>query len=652
MVNSFKSDSFKTHNVGNEDNPHISRSIPEGYKLRSRVTKSGTIRESLVAIASIQRRRVNKKLRYQPEPVDKIQIAPSDRAMIFNSNRENIIVEVLGDTGASANVTSKAIAIKTKRKIYDLERPIPIEYANGTKGEVSEYCNIKLSINGYTFALPCYLTEDVGDIVILGVPFFMQHQVSIDWKKSRWLIRAYQDMNTKITWTAANKDRQWARQKFETKRLYVKLIKHRDVKETLRNDPASDIFEIKINKINAIIQDHRPDREEIMGNQTLQTIEPNGTARDQNNINQLNPLIQDTVKEFADIFDAPTKLPPNREEDFKIDLVSGAEIPSSRGLRRITEAEHRVLQEMLPKLLERKQIRRSTSPYGANLLFIRKSDGTIRLCVDYRSLNAITIKNMCPLPNVAEMRHHMRGATVFSKMDLRDGYYNLRITEEDIHKTALKTRYGLFEFTVLPFGLSNAPAAFSALINRVFGDLFDIFIISYMDDIVIYSKSESEHRNHLEEIFKRLREHKLYAKLSKCEFFQSEVTFCGHSINKLGIRLTDDKVAAMQVRPKITNIKDLQAYLGMTVWFQDFVQDYAQITAPLTDLLKKDTIFTWTALHDRAVEKLIEKITNARLLRYFDPNLRTILTTDASAVAIGGWIGQYHDGILYPVLFC
>jgi hypothetical protein len=141
-------------------------------------------------------------------------------------------------------------------------------------------------------------------------------------------------------------------------------------------------------------------------------------------------------------------------------------------------------------------------------------------------------------------------------MDLRDGYYNLRISEEDIHKTAFKTRYGLFEFTVLPFGLSNAPASFSALINRVLGDLFDINVISYMDDIVIYSSNEEEHREHLKEIFKRLQEHQLFAKLSKCDFFQEEVTFCGHLISRLGIRLNEDKIAAMKVKPAILSGHD------------------------------------------------------------------------------------------------
>jgi hypothetical protein len=260
------------------------------------------------------------------------------------------------------------------------------------------------------------------------------------------------------------------------------------------------------------IQEHRTDKEEIINEPYATSIDPNGTAREPKNVNKLNKKVK-TVENYADILDVPTVLPPHRQEDFKINLEPNAKIPTSRGLRRISEAEHKILREMLPKLLVRNQIRRSTSQFGANLLFIRKSDGTIRLCTDYRSLNYITIKNMCPPPNVAEMMHHMRGAIVFSKMDLRDGYYKFRIAEEDIHKTAFKTRYGLFEFTVLPFGLSNAPASFSVLINRVIGDLFKIYIISYMDDIVIYSKTEAEHKDHLDEVFKRLREHKLYAKL-------------------------------------------------------------------------------------------------------------------------------------------
>jgi hypothetical protein len=191
----------------------------------------------------------------------------------------------------------------------------------------------------------------------------------------------------------------------------------------MRQDTAADCFHIDIKKLTVPLSDHRPDKDEICDTMLNTTIPPDGTARDESNIKKLNPLVQDTIRDYADIFDPPTLLPPNRDENFEINTIPGAKIPISRGLRRISEAEHKVLQEMLPKLLERKQIRRSKSPYGANLLFIRKGDGTIRLCIDYRSLNAITIRNMCPLPNIPEMRHNMRGAKVFSKMDLRDGYF-------------------------------------------------------------------------------------------------------------------------------------------------------------------------------------------------------------------------------------
>jgi hypothetical protein len=266
LVNSFKSESFKTHNLGNADNPHISRSIPEGYKLRSRVTKSGTIRESLVAIASIQRRRMNKKRRQQPEPVDKSQLAHPEQSMLFNTDPiDKIRLQMLGDTGASANVTSRTIAVQTKHKIYNLDRPIPIEYANGTKGEVFEYCNMKLRISGYKFTLPCYITEDVGDVVILGVPFFMIHQVSIDWRKQRWLIRPYNNLETRIVWKAINYEQQWKSRRYETKSIFIKMIKQQEVMETLAADPIAEVFKIKIDKKDsATINDHRPEKSEFM----------------------------------------------------------------------------------------------------------------------------------------------------------------------------------------------------------------------------------------------------------------------------------------------------------------------------------------------------------------------------------------------------
>ena len=157
-----------------------------------------------------------------------------------------------------------------------------------------------------------------------------------------------------------------------------------------------------------------------------------------------------------------------------------------KGLGRINERESQLLKETLERLLERKQIQVYTSPYGSRILFIKKSDGSLRLCVDYRELNASTIRNRCPIPNIGDLRDRVRGARYFTKIDFRDGYYNLRVHPDSIYKTAFRSRFGLFEFTVMPFGLTNAPAAFSAMMNRIFGDWFDIFVISYLDDLVTH----------------------------------------------------------------------------------------------------------------------------------------------------------------------
>jgi hypothetical protein len=203
----------------------------------------------------------------------------------------------------------------------------------------------------------------------------------------------------------------------------------------------------------------------------------------------------------------------------------------------------------------------------------------------------------------------------------------------------------------MPFGLTNAPAAFSAMMNRIFGDWLDIFVISYLDDLVIFSTSEKEHSKHVTMVLERLRQNKLYCKLSKCDFFKSQVEFCGHNISGEGVSITDDQIKAIQVRPEITSAKDISKYLGLCVFFQDFVADYAHITEPLTRLLKKQAAFNWSTEQEESITKLINAITHAPVLRYFDENLPTKVLSDASQYAIGGWIAQKHPDGWHPVVF-
>nr|XP_027075952.1 uncharacterized protein LOC113699803 [Coffea arabica] len=241
------------------------------------------------------------------------------------------------------------------------------------------------------------------------------------------------------------------------------------------------------------------------------------------------------VREFPDVFPEELKtLPPEREVEFKIDLVPGA-APISKTPYRMAPAELKELKIQLQDLLEKGFVKESDSPWGAPVLFVKKKDGSLRLCIDYRGLNEVTIKNKYPLPLIDSLFDQLQGSVVFSKLDLRQGYYQLKIKKEDIPKTAFSTRYGHFEFAVMPFGLTNAPAAFMDLMQRVFKKYLDQFVVVFIDDILIYSKTHEEHAKHLEMVLQILREHKLYAKFSKCEFWLEEISFLGHKVITVGL---------------------------------------------------------------------------------------------------------------------
>ena len=241
------------------------------------------------------------------------------------------------------------------------------------------------------------------------------------------------------------------------------------------------------------------------------------------------------VREFPDVFpDDIAGLPPDREVEFTIDLIPGTE-PISIPPYRMAPAELRELKAQLEELLSKGFIRPSISPWGAPVLFVKKKDGSLRLCIDYRQLNRVTIRNQYPLPRIDELFDQLQGSRVYSKIDLRSGYHQLRVQESDVPKTAFRTRYGHYEFLVMPFRLTNASAAFMDLMNRVFQPYLDRFVIVFIDDILVYSGSSEEHSEHLRIVLQTLRERQLYAKLSKCQFWLDRVAFLGHVISAEGI---------------------------------------------------------------------------------------------------------------------
>src|ERR1700738_4618875 len=229
----------------------------------------------------------------------------------------------------------------------------------------------------------------------------------------------------------------------------------------------------------------------------------------------------------------------------------------------MSQPEMDELKKQLTDSLAKGYIQESKSPYGAPVLFVKKKDGTMRMCVDYRALNKITIKNKYPLPRIDELLDRLLGARYFSKIDLRSGYHQVRIADEDVHKTAFRTRYGHYEYLVMPFGLTNAPATFMHLMQQIFRRYLDDFVIVFLDDILIYSKTKQQHDQHLRTVLQVLRDQQLYGKLSKCEFFKNEISFLGHVINQYGIKMEQSKVDAVIKWPAPKNVHELRSFLDL-----------------------------------------------------------------------------------------
>ena len=251
------------------------------------------------------------------------------------------------------------------------------------------------------------------------------------------------------------------------------------------------------------------------------------------------------VKDFPNVFlEELLGIPPVREVDLYIEILSGT-TPASRAPYRMAPTELKMLKIQLQEILDKGFIRPSVSPWGAPVLFVKKKDGTLRMCIDYRQINKVTVKNKYPLSRLEDLFDQLKGEGVFSKIGLRSGYYQLRVKDVDVLKTAFRTRYGHYEFLVMPFGLTNSPATFMDLMNRVFRLYLDHFVVVFIDDILVYSRDEQEHEQHLKIVLQTLREKKLYAKLSKCDFWLNEVSFLGHIVSTEGIRVDLAKIEAL-----------------------------------------------------------------------------------------------------------
>ncbi|GJT71507.1 putative reverse transcriptase domain-containing protein [Tanacetum coccineum] len=341
------------------------------------------------------------------------------------------------------------------------------------------------------------------------------------------------------------------------------------------------------------------------------------------------------VREFLEVF--PEELPgllPVHQVEFQIDLIPGA-APVARSPYRLAPSEMQELSNQLQELADRSFIRPSTSPWGAPVLFIKKKVESFRMCIDYRELNKLTIKNRYPLPRIDDLFDQLQGSSVYSKIDLRSGYHQLRVRDVDIPKTAFRTRYGHYEFQVMPFGLTNAPVVFMDLMNRVCKPYLDKFVIVFINDILIYSRNKEEYADHLRTILELLKKEKLYAKFSKCDFWISIVQFLRHVIDSQGIYVNPAKIEAVKNWASPTTPIEVHQFLGLTGYYRRFIKDSSNIAKPLTELTQKNNKYIWGENQESVFQLLKQKLCEAIILALPEGNDDFVIYCDASHQGLG-----------------
>ena len=567
---------------------------------------------------------------------------PADNVLLCILGELNgIAVTFLIDSGASECFLSTAFVEKNKIKTRKTKEKLQIQLADGT-----------VRVSHLIVDQACVTVKDHAEFIdfsviglpkyeaILGKPWLNRWNPVIDWKKNSL---AWQMGNRTITVQGLQQPHspRVVSSLFQ-RNVTMDLISVQRMRKLAQKEP---VFVIMVRPTN---EDSANEEKSFIQAQDQCTV---AIGEDQTKT-PYPEQVQEILNDFTDIFprDLPAGLPPQRDIDHRIDLVPGAE-PPHRAPYRMSAKGLDELKQQLRDLTEKGYIQPSVSPFGAPVLFVPKKDGGMRMCVDYRALNRVTVHNRYPLPRIDELLDRLRGAQFFTKIDLRSGYHQIRVHPEDVHKTAFRTRYGHFEFLVLPFGLTNAPATFMHLMHSIFREYLDSFIVIFLDDILVYSKGLREHVTHVRQTLAILRKHQLYAKVSKCSFFQHRVEYLGHIVSAEGLAPDPAKVQAVRAWKVPENVTDIRSFLGLAGYYRRFIPQFAQIAAPLTNLTRKNTPFTWSLREGEAFEQLKTALLNAPVLQLADPERQFIVTTDASDFAIGAVLSQVWDDGEHPVAY-
>jgi hypothetical protein len=354
--------------------------------------------------------------------------------------------------------------------------------------------------------------------------------------------------------------------------------------------------------------------------------------------------IHEVILEFNGLFQTPTELPPSRVFDHTISLFPDS-VPVNCRPYRYAPQQKDEIERQVSKILQSSLVVPSTSPFASPVLLVKKKDGTLKFCVDYRKLNAATIKNKFHMPIIDEFLDEIAGANYFTKLDLNSGFHHIRMAPQDEYKTAFKTHHGHLHFRVMPFGLTNAPATFQCVMS-IFAPFMRKFVLVFMDDILIHSRTLKDHAEQLRQVFQVLLTNKMFIKFSKCAFAQPQIEYLEHVISHHGVATDPDKTAAMVQWPVPSSFTEVRAFLGLTGYYRKFIRSYGIIAKPLTSLLKQN-VFVWSKEDDEAFNNLKQAMCHAPVLTLPDFEVGFEIETDASDKGVGAVLSQQG----HPVAF-